>query len=231
MTTQGALGEPDFDRFARFVKARRAVLNLAQDQTQMIGGPSDTTFSKIENKTWRPGRTATLKKVDRGLMWEEGSSARILWEGGDPVPLPTSAAPAPPTSELADRSDIDMAVELSVLLESANSAVWALVRKLPDDEHGRQAVNDLSAARYVAEKLALSLAGDEFPLLRQQVRARIGEHTPDGAPTNGTAPVPAQLAEMAGQAPLSDEKWRLERPSEEDLRNVLETLEGGESGS
>lgn len=73
---------PDLDRLARYVKARRDELGLRQDELKDRGGPSTTTLTKVESAsaTLAP---VTLRKLDDGLRWARGSAAAIL-AGGEP---------------------------------------------------------------------------------------------------------------------------------------------------
>lgn len=76
----------DLKRFGRIVYERRTELGLTQEDVARNGGPTDTTLGKIENGEWNPGnRKITLRKLDTGLRWAEGSAQRTL-AGGDPTP-------------------------------------------------------------------------------------------------------------------------------------------------
>lgn len=179
MTTQGTHGEPDLVRFSQHVKARRSALGLTQEEVRALGGPSDTTFTKIENMEWKPGRPGTLRKLDASLRWHEGSSARILWEGGDPIPL------QPDDTTAAERSSAaDLAIELTVLIEIGIQSVWSTLDA--HDPKARRAIAELDGAAQVAETLALQLAGsgEDFARQRRETRTRIrsqgGIYSTDG---------------------------------------------------
>lgn len=167
MEKQGAPGKPDLIRFGQMVKARRDALGMTQEEVAALGGPSDTTFTKIENLDWTPGRATTLKKLDAGLRWEEGSSARILYEGGDPVDLRQATEAAPATA--------DMAIELSIRIDSGLQQIWELLQGLDDPRLADRAIAELDAAAYLTEKLALQLvgSGEEFARRRKMVRAQV----------------------------------------------------------
>lgn len=167
MEKQGAPRKPDLIRFGQMVKARRDALGMTQEEVAALGGPSDTTFTKIENLDWTPGRATTLKKLDAGLRWEEGSSARILYEGGDPVDLRQTTEPATGTA--------DMAIELSIRIDSGMQQIWELLRGLDDPHLADRAIAELDAAAYLTEKLALQLvgSGEEFARRRKLVRAQV----------------------------------------------------------
>lgn len=179
MDTRGVQKEPDLIRFGRMVKARRDVLGLTQEEVSTLGGPSDTTFTKIENLEWRPGRAATLKKLDAGLKWEAGSSARILYEGGDPAEIGAVPNDGHKSAELA----IEFAVRLEIGLHELTEALSA-VGGMP--AQAKTALAELDAAAYLAENLALRLAGPELTQKRRAIRARVSAQ-------RGTRPAPTEI--------------------------------------
>ncbi len=75
---------PDWERLARFARAARGP--RTQSEIRNLGGPTDTTQSKIERNEWRPKRgvTDTLEKIDKGYGWRPGSAADVL-AGGNPT--------------------------------------------------------------------------------------------------------------------------------------------------
>lgn len=79
------------DRLGKAVLARRKQLDVTQMEVWQSGGPSNTTLTAIENGETTSLVRATARKLDVGLRWEPGSAKRV-WEGGDPTPLP---APTP----------------------------------------------------------------------------------------------------------------------------------------
>lgn len=165
-------GSPDLARFAEIVKARRDALGLTQGQARAVGGPTNSTFTKIENMQWAPGRQGTLQKLDDALRWTKGSSARILYEGGDPTP--SDQEPLRADEATSTQATADHAIGLSVLLETISSTMWStLGDKLPPAA-GR-ALHELDAAAYIAERLALQLAGSsaEYADRRQVARAKV----------------------------------------------------------
>lgn len=217
MTSQSTHGEPDRDRFARIVKARRDALNKTQEEINELGGPSDTTFSKIENRVWQPGRQAMiiLRKLDAGLQWEEGSAARTYFENGWPTPLPGTGGQTFPHANdngAALREDnqgrFDLAVELSVLMEDISRAAWIALQSLPESE-AAAVMDKIDTGLYLAEKLALQLAGDgdTFARARQQVRADARARTEIGTRTDTIASTPADLTEAVGQTVHANGDW------------------------
>ncbi|MGI6797989.1 helix-turn-helix domain-containing protein [Gordonia sihwensis] len=77
------VGCADAARLGRFVKDRREELGLRQDELGRRGGPSTTTLTKVENAVTPQLAAVTLLRLDMGLGWEPGSSARVL-AGGHP---------------------------------------------------------------------------------------------------------------------------------------------------
>jgi hypothetical protein len=79
--------EPQWERLGEHVAARRKNRGWSQAAVADRGGPSDTLQSRIEAGEWRPSRgvAETLKKIDVGLEWEDGSASRVL-DGGEPTP-------------------------------------------------------------------------------------------------------------------------------------------------
>lgn len=76
--------QPDLDALAHFVRERMDQLSITVDDLTARGGPSDTTMTKIlRARPPAPART-TLRKLEVGLGWEQGSAAGIL-EGGTPT--------------------------------------------------------------------------------------------------------------------------------------------------
>lgn len=89
------MAESELMRFGRLVADRRKALALTLKQLSEAGGPSDVTTGKIERGGIEEPSARTLRRLDKGLRWKEGSAARTLI-GGEPVPLEElpSAAPA-----------------------------------------------------------------------------------------------------------------------------------------
>lgn len=90
------MAESELMRFGRLVADRRKALGLTLKEIAEAGGPSDVTSGKIERGGIAEPSARTLRRLDTGLRWKEGSAARALL-GGDPVPLEglPAAAPAP----------------------------------------------------------------------------------------------------------------------------------------
>jgi hypothetical protein len=85
------MDDPDWEALATAVRARRADLGLSQGGVAAAGGPSDVVISRIENNEEPRPRLDSLRKLDRGLRWEPGSSEAFL--AGKPMPEPSPVAP------------------------------------------------------------------------------------------------------------------------------------------
>ena len=83
--TLAAMTELDLPRFGRLVRTRREELGIQQEEVDDHGGPSSTTMSRVERGI-APPSAKTLRKLDAGLQWQQGSAVRAL-EGGDPTPV------------------------------------------------------------------------------------------------------------------------------------------------
>lgn len=83
----------DWERLARYVRTARGP--RSQKAIHALGGPTDTTISKIEANEWRPTRGVdqTLEKLENGLGWQPGDAARIL-AGDEPRAKDVIAQPA-----------------------------------------------------------------------------------------------------------------------------------------
>lgn len=74
------------ERFGRIVAGRRKELGLSRPDMRAAGGPSIATMARVENPGdgTAPPSPTTLRLLDVGLRWTEGSAARAL-HGGDPT--------------------------------------------------------------------------------------------------------------------------------------------------
>jgi hypothetical protein len=89
----GVLMSPDPQRFARRVLAAfTAAGNRTEAQIAKAEGPSTSTMTKLRKvaegeRSMTEPREPTWTKIENAARWQPGS-ARLVWEGGDPVPLP-----------------------------------------------------------------------------------------------------------------------------------------------
>lgn len=81
-----AENEPDFAALCAAVKGWRARTGWTQEDVTAFGGPSEPTLRALENGSWSSSRPqATLKKLDKGMKWPEGTAFRVLYRGFDPL--------------------------------------------------------------------------------------------------------------------------------------------------
>jgi hypothetical protein len=85
---------PDFERLAKLVHARRTELRLGIEPASKAGGISKDTWKRVEagQKVW----DRSFAGIEAALQWEPGSCRRII-EGGDPVPAGIQPNTQPPT--------------------------------------------------------------------------------------------------------------------------------------
>lgn len=96
-------------RLAEAVRARREELDLTQLDVWMVGGPSNTTQTEVENGRLERLTRTTARKLDHALQWEAGS-ARATWEGGNPTPLLAPGMSSSASRELREQiaaADLD----------------------------------------------------------------------------------------------------------------------------
>lgn len=109
------------DRLARAVHERRRMLGLTLDQLQEAGGPSDVTTGKIERGAHGNPSARTLRRLDVGLRWVEGSAARVL-AGSDPTPLEGVPAPRDGMHRAFAADEDSVTLSLSVVNELSDIA-------------------------------------------------------------------------------------------------------------
>jgi transcriptional regulator with XRE-family HTH domain len=77
---------PDFAALCAAVKAWRQRAGWTQEEVTRRGGPSEPTLRAIEGGAWASSRPqATLKKIDVGLEWPDGTAFRVLHRRFDPM--------------------------------------------------------------------------------------------------------------------------------------------------
>lgn len=151
--------EPDLQRFGRLVRARREELGIQQEDMDDHGGPSSTTMSRVERGI-APPSAKTLRKLDAGLQWQQGSSARAL-EGGDPTPLAASTVIEKPLRQPGQTTQNYPNADVPSLVEFVNAAALAAegVREMIDDSAVDGAVRErLVSVNAKLEKTMLAVA-------------------------------------------------------------------------
>ena len=95
----------DWEALAKAVRTRRADLGLSQGGVAAAGGPSDVVISRIENNEEPRPRLDSLRKLDRGLRWEPGTSEAFL--AGEPIPEPSPVVPRVRVKRGGECIDVD----------------------------------------------------------------------------------------------------------------------------
>lgn len=78
-------------KLAAAVKTRRRDLGLTQLEVWDAGGPSNSTLTAIESASQESISRSTLRKLDVGLQWEQGTAASIL-AAAEPAFVASAAA-------------------------------------------------------------------------------------------------------------------------------------------
>lgn len=81
-----AVPQPDWQRLASAIVARRAELGMTQVGVATAGGISLDRIQALEGAKRTSYRKNTLAALERALQWEPGSVQAVL-AGGDPLPL------------------------------------------------------------------------------------------------------------------------------------------------
>jgi transcriptional regulator with XRE-family HTH domain len=133
-------------RLAEAVSARRAQLGRAQEALPAHGGPSGRTVRAIEQVQLPSFTAAILAKLDRGLDWNPGQSARIL-------------------SGEADEAEIRRAVGIAVV------TMDELGRRVLDRrKHLRMSQADLAAKGDFSEASVRRIEKGELTTLRTRTK-------------------------------------------------------------
>lgn len=139
-----------WDRLARAVIDRRMELDLTQIHVAQRGGLSLDRVSAIERGEARNLRPRTIKALEAGLDWENGSVRAVL-DGGAPTPVRAgrihrAALTTPAARKLAEDMSLDE------LLTAAEELVTRVEQRL--DERRRRRMRRLwELAREEAEEV------------------------------------------------------------------------------
>ncbi|WP_051407363.1 hypothetical protein [Nocardia sp. CNY236] len=149
------------ERFGRIVAGRREELGLSRPDLRAAGGPSIATTARVEipRADTAPPSPATLRLLDTGLRWAEGSAARAL-HGGDPrslgEPVPGSDAHRPVTSGGNENDPLSFRlVELDIDVVDALIAAADRCFQLCDRSDLPESAQE--AARVVKEQLGVAI--------------------------------------------------------------------------
>jgi hypothetical protein len=151
--------DPDWEALATAVRARRADLGLSQGGVAAAGGPSDVVISRVENNEEPRPRLDSLRKLDRGLNWEPGTSEAFL--AGKPMPEPSPVVPRVRVKRGGQWIDVD---------PNAPSPP----RTTPEEQLERVTADAQRQAQVVSEILLLPLQLTEMERERvEQISAKI----------------------------------------------------------
>lgn len=117
---------------------RREELGIQQEEMDDHGGPSSTTMSRVERGI-APPSAKTLRKLDAGLQWQQGSAARAL-EGGDPTPLMPGTVTDKPLRPIGQTTQSYPTADVASLVDSLNSIAGATeaMRPMLDDPNASE---------------------------------------------------------------------------------------------
>lgn len=145
----------DLDRLQRLANAvqeRRRALALTRAEVHANGGPADTTMARIENPTTETTapRPTTLRRLDKGLQWPEGTAAKLLHRSTSPAGAPVDNE----TLELTDAlSFTTIEMPVSIVRDIVRAADGAIGSPSSDTHEAlRRCVQRLTAI-YATEVL------------------------------------------------------------------------------
>ncbi|CRK54616.1 conserved protein of unknown function [Rhodococcus sp. RD6.2] len=183
---------------AEAVAERRRQLNLTLDQVKEAGGPSDVTTGKIEKALIADPSARTLRRLDVGLRWVDGSAARVL-TGGLAVPAEEipSVRMARPNAVGADADS----VTLSLAVVNDLSDIAKLYERAAAAVKDEQVAGEL---RDINERLDLLVDR----IMRAWLTAQLEQKTTEPSPLRGDPMIEMLLGDYLNRTP--------EPPTEED---------------
>lgn len=190
-------------RFARIVAERRRLLGLTLDQLQQAGGPSDVTTGKIEKGAIASPSARTLRRLDTGLQWTEGSAARAF-AGGEPTALeevPSVRRSTPGTVNAAADS-----VTLSLTVVNELSDIAKRYERLAGTIEDRELVAELGRINTDFDVLV-------DRILRAWLIAQLERKSAPDSPVRGDPVVEMLIGDYLNRTP--------EPPSVEDAHELL----------
>lgn len=195
----------DVARLARFVRARMDEKNLSSAAVMRLGGPSDTTMTRILAGKLPVPRADVEVKLEGVLEWIPGSVRSVL-DGGDPIAIesPDASGLMYITNEVTNKLH-DGYAQASEFVEYC--CQLGAPRRLGLEAHGIFA-QLLTAAMLVngGKRTTTSLDSQQFVFDPTLVLAFMQEH---GKREAGETPHPEDQAAMAAKlAELADENER-----------------------
>jgi transcriptional regulator with XRE-family HTH domain len=156
----------------RAVLKRREELGLTQAQVAERGGPSDTTLTGLESGTASSVSPMTLRKLDTGLQWGQGTARQILAEGRMPLGIHIPTVAAAPNEEL-----VTHLIELSFAADDLEASYGSIDPSPENDDLASdvESLNiDIGEVASLAHRAAELAVGGKAELRRrkQEIRAR-----------------------------------------------------------
>jgi hypothetical protein len=168
---------------ARWVKASRDALGLAQDDLSARGGPGETTVHKIETGAVRSLRDRTKRQLERALGWPHEVVEKILDDEIDVTEMMTALV-----QEAAARTEVHERAVLRVI-EKTGGAFTRGVGTAGPALTGRPLVAT-RAAGLIADLAQLDDRTDTETAALRALAALVHELTDDQPPTSSvTAPM------------------------------------------
>jgi hypothetical protein len=94
----------DYGNLAQQIEQRLRELNMSKSKFAALGGPGRSTLATLGKRGYQPAAD-TLERIDKFLLWEDGSALAAL-RGGLPIrrgPTPTPHPSLVPLNAVADR--------------------------------------------------------------------------------------------------------------------------------
>jgi hypothetical protein len=94
----------DYTNLARQIEQRLRELNMSKSKFAALGGPGRSTLATLGKRGYQPAAD-TLERIDKFLLWEDGSALAAL-RGGLPIrrgPTPTPHPSLVPLNAVQDR--------------------------------------------------------------------------------------------------------------------------------
>lgn len=179
------------EHLAAAVAERRKQLNLTLDQVKEAGGPSDVTTGKIEKALIPDPSARTLRRLDVGLQWLDGSAARTL-SGGQPVPAEDIPSARTSTPSAVD-ADAD-SVTLSLAVVNDLSDVAKLYERLAGTVKDEQIASEI---REINEHFDLLVDR----IMRAWLTAQLERKTTEPSPLRGDPMIEMLLGDYLNRTP------------------------------
>jgi len=134
----------DYLNLAREIETRLRELNMSKTKFAAIGGPGRSTLATLGKRGYQPAPD-TLERIDRFLLWEQGSALAVL-KGG--LPIRRGPAPTPHPSLVPLNAVLDRLRRMSARLARYEQGILQMQQEVGDAiNHVNLAISDLSDPR------------------------------------------------------------------------------------